>query len=205
MQGCKPPRFIDWSTYPTLIYHPNIHKGSIFGLIKGNPLVFISHHRGASSTTMVEADAQVVRAGRRFPEVGRWFPKSASVAGRFRKRGETKRDEANGSPKKKDGHIVGGRPDFFMLSFEQMQFFLCFFLCFLLCFLLLGNQCFFSSWRLGDIWFRRFNDANGEFGGVKSKNRSKLSSGRTAFFIGRTVQTVGGFSCGFPRNRSFQK
>lgn len=36
MQGCKPSKFIDWSTYPTLTYHPNIHKGSIFGLSKGN-------------------------------------------------------------------------------------------------------------------------------------------------------------------------
>ena len=87
---------------------------------------------------MVEADAQVVRAGRRFPEVGRWFPKSASVAGRFRKRGETKRDEANGSPQKKDGHIVGGRPDFFMLSFEQMQFFCVFFV-----FFVVGKPVFF--------------------------------------------------------------
>lgn len=138
MQGCKPPRFIDWSTYPTLIYHPNIHKGSIFGLIKGNPLVFISHHRGASSTTMVEADAQVVRAGRRFPEVGRWFPKSASVAGRFRKRGETKRDEANGSPKKNDGHIVGGFRLLHVEALSRCSFFV--FLLFFVVFLLLGNQ-----------------------------------------------------------------
>lgn len=115
MQGCKPPRFIDWSTYPTLIYHPNIHKGSIFGLIKGNPLVFISHHRGASSTTMVEADAQVVRAGRRFPEVGRWFPKSASVAGRFRKRGKRNEMRQTAPPKKMMATLLGVS-DFCMLK-----------------------------------------------------------------------------------------
>lgn len=34
---------------------------------------------------------------------------------------------------------------------------------------------------------------------------SFLSSGGTTFFIGRTVQTAGGFSCGFPWNRSFRK